>query len=117
VLGAGILARRSARYQRQMPLPSFDPRANLNNRHSSHSCRKMVRIARQGDLQGDPIERVVGQFNEYRSGSDAGPSAGSVGDNNPGEGHFDMHPLPPSTVVVGPAAGPVGDDCLPILDG
>jgi hypothetical protein len=29
------------------PLPSFDPRANLNNRHSSHCRRKMVRIARQ----------------------------------------------------------------------
>ena len=29
------------------PLPSFDPRANLNNRHSSHCRRKKVRIARQ----------------------------------------------------------------------
>src|SRR3954454_25313560 len=62
------------------PLPPFYPRANLNNRHSSHSRRKMVRIARQGDLQGNPtIERVEGQFNEYRSGSGTEPSAGSAG--------------------------------------
>ena len=61
------------------PLPSFYPRANLNNRHSSHSRRKMVCIARQGDLQGDPtVERVEGQFNEYRSGAGTEPSAGSV---------------------------------------
>jgi hypothetical protein len=60
-------------------LPSFDPRANLNNRHSSHSRRKMDRIARQGSLQGDPVvERVEGQFNEYRSESCTGPSAGSI---------------------------------------
>jgi len=31
-------------------LPPFYPRANLNNRHSSHSRRKMVCIARQGGL-------------------------------------------------------------------
>ena len=61
------------------PLPSFYPRANLNNRHSSHSRRKMVCIARQGDLQGDPtVERVEGQFNEYRSGAGTEPSAGSA---------------------------------------
>jgi hypothetical protein len=60
-------------------LPSFDPRANLNNRHSSHSRRKMVRIARQGSLQGNPVvERFEGQFNEYRSKSGTGPSAGSI---------------------------------------
>ena len=61
------------------PLPSFYPRANLNNRHSSHSRRKMVCIARQGDLQGNPtVERVEGQFNEYRSGAGTEPSAGSA---------------------------------------
>ena len=60
-------------------LPPFYPRANLNNRHSSHSRRKMVCIARQGDLQGNPtLERVEGQFNEYRSGSGTEPSAGSA---------------------------------------
>ena len=59
------------------PLPSFYPRGNLNNRHSSHSRRKMVCIARQGDLQGNPtVERVEGQFNEYRSGSGTGTERG-----------------------------------------
>jgi hypothetical protein len=40
----------------------------------------MDRIARQGSLQGDPVvERVEGQFfNEYRSESGTGPSAGSI---------------------------------------
>ena len=75
VLGAGILLIASAT---KRPLPPFYPRANLNNRHSSHSCRKMVCIARQGDLQGDPGRRVEGQFNEYRSGSGTRPSAGST---------------------------------------
>ena len=60
-------------------LPSFDPRANLNNRHSSYSRRKMVRIARQGSVQGNPaVEWVEGQFNEYRSESCTRPSAGSI---------------------------------------
>ena len=60
-------------------LPPFYPRANLNNRHSSHSRRKMVCIARQGDLQGNPtLERVEGQFNEYRSGAGTEPGAGSA---------------------------------------
>ena len=40
---AGLAAKR--------PLPSFYPRGNLNNRHSSHSRRKMVCIARQGDFR------------------------------------------------------------------
>jgi hypothetical protein len=60
-------------------LPSFYQRANLNNRHSSYSRRKMVRIARQGSVQGNPaVERVEGQFNEYRSESCTRPSAGSI---------------------------------------
>jgi hypothetical protein len=60
-------------------LPSFYQRANLNNRHSSYSRRKMVRIARQGSVQGNPaVERVEGQFNEYRSESRTRPSAGSI---------------------------------------
>src|ERR1044072_1201021 len=60
-------------------LPSFYQRANLNNRHSSYSRRKMVRIARQGSLQGNPaVERVEGRFNEYRQEPRTGPSAAST---------------------------------------
>ena len=60
-------------------LPPFYPRGNLNNRHWSHSRRKMVCIPRQGDLQGNPtLARVEGQFNEYRSRSGTEPSASSV---------------------------------------